>query len=220
VHGRSQPSSVDAGRRSLLVLDDVGSASGGGPDGRPARHLPIWDRGTGTIAHRRVEEQAGMDPDLLRTVMSRVAATVTVVTASGAEGEPVGITVSAFTSVSADPPIVLFCIHDRAESLGVMLDAPGFTVNVLPEGSSDLAMLFATRGADKFGHTARHAPEYVDAGPVLDAAFAHFACRTIDRVEMGDHWVVFGQVESGSIDDRTVEPLVYLDREFGTVVTD
>ena len=161
-----------------------------------------------------------MDSDLLRAVMSRVAATVTAVTATGPDGEPVGITVSAFTSVSADPPIVLFCIHDRAESLAVMLDAPGFTVNVLPAGSSDLATLFATRGADKFGDTARRNPTYPGAGPVLDEAFAHFACRTIQRVEMGDHWVLFGQVESGEIVDESVDPLVYLDRAFGRFVTD
>ena len=161
-----------------------------------------------------------MNSDLLREVMGRVAATVTVVTAMGADGEPAGITVSAFTSVSADPPIVLFCIHDRAESLQVMLDAPGFTVNVLPEGSTDLAMLFATRGADKFGGTARHDPAYGGAGPVLDAAYAHFACRTIDRIEMGDHWVIFGAVESGALNDETVDPLVYLDRAFGRFVTE
>lgn len=161
-----------------------------------------------------------MDSDLLRHVMSRVAATVTVVTATGSDGEPVGITVSAFTSVSADPAIVLFCIHDRAESLGVMLDAPGFTVNVLSKASASLAMLFATRGADKFGDTARHDPEFEGAGPVLDEAFAHFACRTIDRIEMGDHWVLFGAVESGAIADDSADPLVYLDRAFGRFVTD
>ena len=161
-----------------------------------------------------------MQSDLLRSVMSRVAATVTVVTAFGADGEPVGITVSAFTSVSADPPIVLFCIHDRAESLEAMLQAPGFTVNVLPHESEDLAMLFATRGADKFGDTARRDPEYEGAGPVLDEAFAHFACRTIEMIEMGDHWVLFGAVEAGAIDDQSIDPLVYLDRAFGRFVTD
>ena len=160
-----------------------------------------------------------MNSDLLRGVMSRVAATVTVVTATGSDGDHVGITVSAFTSVSADPPIVLFCIHDRAESLGVMLDAPGFTVNVLAEGSSDLATLFATRGADKFADAALLDPEYEGAGPVLDEAFAHFVCRTIERIEMGDHWVLFGAVEGGAVDDD-IDPLLYLDRAFGRFVTD
>ena len=159
-----------------------------------------------------------MHSDLLRSVMGRVAATVTIVTALDADGDPVGITVSAFTSVSADPPIVLFCIHDRAESLEAMLEAPGFTVNVLPRGAVDLAMLFATRGADKFADTERRNPEYRGAGPVLEEAFAHFACRTIERIEMGDHWVLFGAVEGGAVDEA-VDPLVYLDRAFGGFTT-
>ncbi len=91
-----------------------------------------------------------LSPDTFKDVMSAIAASVTVVTAPGPT-EPVGITVSAFTSVSADPPIVLVCIDKRAGSLPALLAADGYTINFMPEGTGDIAMVFATPGADKFG---------------------------------------------------------------------
>ena len=85
-----------------------------------------------------------------KDVMAQVATTVTVVTAESSDG-PIGLTVSAFTSVSVDPPIVLVCIDKVVGTIEAMLEAPGFTVNMMPEDSEDEAMLFATHGADRFG---------------------------------------------------------------------
>jgi flavin reductase (DIM6/NTAB) family NADH-FMN oxidoreductase RutF len=101
--------------------------------------------------------------------MQNVAATVTVVTAYGPT-EPVGITVSAFTAVSADPPIILVCIDKGAASLETLLAADGFTVNFLAQGSADTAMIFATRDGDKFGAVKWDPPEVEGSGPVLDEA--------------------------------------------------
>ena len=83
-----------------------------------------------------------IDPERFKNMMANVAASVTVVTAPSDDG-PVGITVSAFTSVSADPPIVLVCIDKVAGSLESLLGAEGFTVNFMPEGTEDTAMVFA-----------------------------------------------------------------------------
>ncbi len=150
-------------------------------------------------------------PDIFKAVMQSVAASVTVVTAKGDPG-PVGITVSAFTAVSADPPIVLVCIDKSGASLAELLDAPGFTVNFLPQGSESTALLFATRGADKFGTVEWDEPEVEIAGPVLHEAFQVFECETIERTEMGDHWVVYGKVVEAVV--RAGTPLVYLNRKF------
>ncbi len=152
-------------------------------------------------------------PETFKDVMSGVAASVTVVTAEGPD-ETVGITVSAFTSVSADPPIVLVCIDKRAGSLPAFLAAEGYTVNFMPEGTGDIAMVFATPGADKFGSVDTSAPESGHGGPVLDAAFASFECSVIDRVEMGDHWVLYGQVEGGGRTDTEVDSLIWSKRGF------
>jgi flavin reductase (DIM6/NTAB) family NADH-FMN oxidoreductase RutF len=148
-----------------------------------------------------------------KNVMSRVAATVTVVTAPGDEG-PVGLTVSAFMSVSADPAIVLVCVDKSISSLQPMLDAEGFTVNVMPEGTEDEAMRFATHGADKFGPSDWSDPATPGAGPVLANALARLECVTIDRAEMGDHWVIYGEVHATDIADPDTAPLVWLDRGF------
>lgn len=152
-------------------------------------------------------------PDQLKDVMSRVAATVTVVTARSDDG-PLGLTVSAFLSVSADPAIILVCIDKATASLRALLDADGFTVNIMPEGTEDEAMLFATHGADKFGISASTDPVTPSAGAVLTDSFAHLECITIDRTEVGDHWVLYGQVEHANVTDTDAVPLVWYGRGF------
>lgn len=148
-----------------------------------------------------------------KNVMARVATMVTVVTATG-EGGPTGLTVSAFTSVSADPAIVLVCIDKATASVDAMLDAPGYTVNFLPEGTSDEAMLFATHDAEKFGNSSWRHASTPDAGPVLESAFAYLECMTIKRAEVGDHWVIYGEVAALGLGDDGVAPLIWHDRGF------
>jgi 3-hydroxy-9,10-secoandrosta-1,3,5(10)-triene-9,17-dione monooxygenase reductase component len=152
-----------------------------------------------------------------KNVMARVAATVTIVTAPGDEG-PVGLTATAFMSVSADPAIVLVCIDKSTASLQTMLYASGFTVNLMPEGTEDEAMLFAKHGADKFGGSEWSVSAVGGAGPVLADAYAHLECTTIDRTEMGDHWVIYGEVDATAIADSAASPLVWLGRGFVKVV--
>lgn len=148
-----------------------------------------------------------------KNVMSRAAATVTVVTANGDEG-PVGLTVSAFMSVSADPAIVLVCVDKSTASLRGMLDAEGFTVNILPESARDEAMLFATHGADKFGSSQWRVADKEEAGPVLSSALAHLECVTTDRHDVGDHWVIYGRVDAVGVADADTPPLIWLNRGF------
>lgn len=155
--------------------------------------------------------------DQFKNVMSHVAATVTVVTASTEEG-PVGLTATAFMSVSADPAIVLVCVDKATGSLQPMLAAAGFTVNLMPQGTEREVMLFATHGADKFGGTQWSAPEHSNAGPALDNAYARLECTTIDRTEMGDHWVIYGEVDAAEVMSPASLPLVWLGRGFVEVV--
>lgn len=155
-----------------------------------------------------------VSPELFKQVMSNVAATVTVVTTQSSDG-PVGLTVSAFTSVSANPPIVLICIDKVVGSLEPLLAADGYTVNIMPQGAVDTAMLFATKGADRFGTVEWSDPKSDAAGPVLAEAFEVFECETVERTEMGDHWVIYGQVVHAHAAHGT--PLVYLNRRFITI---
>jgi flavin reductase (DIM6/NTAB) family NADH-FMN oxidoreductase RutF len=155
-----------------------------------------------------------IDSERFKNLMANVAATVTVVTAPSDDG-PVGITVSAFTSVSADPPIVLVCIDKVAGSLESLLGAEGFTVNFMPEGTEDTAIVFAMRGADKFGSVEWSDPVTTAAGPVLAVAFQVFECETVERTEMGDHWVMYGTVVAES--SEAAVPLIYFNRDFARI---
>lgn len=146
-----------------------------------------------------------------KAIMANVASTVTVITANTPTG-PVGLTVSAFTSVSADPPIVLVCIDKVIGSLESLLAANGYTVNFMPHDTADIAVLFATKGTDRFGSVAWEPAGTRAAGPVLVDAFQTLECETIQRTEMGDHWVLYGRVVTGRAASGI--PLIYLDRRF------
>lgn len=154
----------------------------------------------------------GIDAETFKDMMASVAATVTIVTAYS-ESQPIGITVSAFTSVSVHPPVVLICIDKSSASLDSFVSGPGFTVNFLPEGADELAMLFASRGADKFGSSDWAPPSVKGAGPTLDASFGTFECLTIESIEMGDHWVIFGSVDAATRNSDS-PPCVWLGRGF------
>ncbi|KAA3638185.1 MAG: flavin reductase [Armatimonadetes bacterium] len=156
-------------------------------------------------------EDTVMDGEDFKEAMSHYAGSVEIVTVNTPDG-PVGITVSAFVSVSVDPPIVLVCVDKVAGSLDAMLAADGYTVNFMPEGTEATAMVFATRGADKFGLVEWSDPVTSVAGPVLAEAFQVFECETIKRTEMGDHWVLYGKVRYGTVGDA--KPLIYLNRAF------
>jgi flavin reductase (DIM6/NTAB) family NADH-FMN oxidoreductase RutF len=161
-------------------------------------------------------EDKGIGPDKFKDMMSTVAASVTVVTAVS-DGEPIGITVSAFTSVSVDPPIVLVCIDKAAGSLQAYLATDGFTVNLLPATASKESTLFATKGSERFDAVSWSDPSVSGAGPVLDVAFGSFECTTIERLEMGDHWVIFGRVDAGGRTDELASPLLYYTRAYASV---
>jgi flavin reductase (DIM6/NTAB) family NADH-FMN oxidoreductase RutF len=192
-------------------LSSYDAEYGNAPSAMPPAHMMeprITDR----------EDPMSVPAEQFKNVMARVAATVTVVTAPSDEG-PVGLTATAFTSVSAEPAIVLVCIDKSTASLQPMLDASGFTVNIMPEGAGDVAMLFARHGADKFGESEWSESATRDAGPVLKDAYAHLECTTVDRTEMGDHWVIYGEVNATAMADSAASPLVWLGRGFVKVVS-
>ncbi len=150
-----------------------------------------------------------------KNAMATVAQAVTVVTTRDGDS-PVGLTVSAFQSVSAEPAIVTICIDKVVNSLDVFMSAGGYSVNFLPLDQADVAMVFATHGVDRFASTPWHPAPAGVGGPVLDVAYGHFECRVIHRLEMGDHWMFFGEVIGSDLVSPDATPLVYLNRRFVT----
>ena len=149
--------------------------------------------------------------------MSRVAATVHIVTTEGPDGR-VGATVSAMTSVSADTPMptLLVCLN-RAGQLGRQIRDNGtFCVNVLSSDQSGLADVFAGRlsqsQAERF--SSAEWVEMVNGAPGLQGAVARLACRVCMTEGVGTHDVIFGAVEEIELADGA-SALVYANRSYG-----
>ncbi|GAB3384541.1 flavin reductase family protein [Amycolatopsis echigonensis] len=153
-----------------------------------------------------------VDGHRFRAVMAAVCAPVTIVTTTSAAGDPRGATVSSFTSLSLDPPLVSVAFDRRSALLAEIQAAGRFGVNLLGHGQDDLALRFATRGADRFGgDTAWFAD---DGLPRLRDAAGWVACDLERTVEAGDHLLIFGLVTA--LGRTELPPLVYAHRTFGT----
>ncbi len=152
----------------------------------------------------------------IKDIMSNFAASVTVVTSRVGDVDH-GLTVSAFTSVSLEPPLILVCIELGAHSLNAMQSSAGFTVNMLREGRRQIAMKFASKDEDKFSGITTLEPDFAEAGLALpEDSFAVLECRTVDMFEAGDHVVFLGQVEHAWRVDPAA-PLMYWRRSFGRI---
>jgi flavin reductase (DIM6/NTAB) family NADH-FMN oxidoreductase RutF len=153
--------------------------------------------------------------DVFKDVMACVAAPVSIVTAlSGAE-VPFGATVSAFSSLSISPAMVLVSLDRRSRTLDAIRGSGRFGLNVLGADQAGTALSFATQGGvDKFRGTRWS----IDHGvPRISRSAAWIAATVADLVDGGDHVVVLGRVaaaEAEETGDRA--PLVYYRRSFGT----
>lgn len=129
----------------------------------------------------------------LRHVLGAFVTGVTVITTLDAYGRPHGLTVNSFSSVSLDPPLVLWSQSGSAPSHPVFRDAERFAVNILAEDQIDISGRFARGGADKFSGCAVHPG--VAGLPLIDRCAAYLECRKVGSYPGGDHTVFIGQVE-------------------------
>jgi flavin reductase (DIM6/NTAB) family NADH-FMN oxidoreductase RutF len=150
--------------------------------------------------------------DSFRQAMRRVASTVNVISIC-VDGQPMGITATAVSSISLHPASLLVCINQAAAVHAPMGDMSHFRVNVLHRDQADIARMFA----DRTQHALRFLSGWeVDAaGPprLLDAQ-ATILCRRIDSHSFGTHSIFIGVVEEAESREE-VNPLVYLDGRYG-----
>lgn len=151
-----------------------------------------------------------VEPAELRRVMGHFATGVTIVTATDEAG-PVGFACQSFTSVSLEPPLVLFCPAHSSRSWPRIKAAGTFSVNVLAEDQLELCKTFASTAADKFAGLSWHDTPW---GPCLDDVLATVHCRITQVVPAGDHDVVLGLVEE-LVTHRDAAPLVFFRGQFG-----
>lgn len=157
------------------------------------------------------------DPALteaFRQAMRRVASTVNVISIC-VDGQAMGITATAVSPISMDPPSLLVCINRAAQVHASMEDVDRFAVNVLHRDQERVARMFADR---RF-----HAERFIDgwqqdeaSPPRLADAQATILCRRIDHHQFGTHSIFIGVVEAVTTREG-VNPLVYLDGRYGSV---
>jgi flavin reductase (DIM6/NTAB) family NADH-FMN oxidoreductase RutF len=154
-----------------------------------------------------------IDAAAFRDALARFASGVTVVTARAAAGGDHGMTVSAFASLSLDPPLVLACVDTKATVLPHLRAAGRFGVSVLSAGQESLSERFADQNVERFAGVAfTRAPE----GPaLLDGAAAHLVCRVVAEHAGGDHVIIVGEVLTAhTLGDN---PLLYVNRQYHRV---
>lgn len=152
------------------------------------------------------EYRSGHDPRTLRDALGCFATGVTVVTCLNAHGEPAGITVNSFTSVSLDPPLLLVCLHKQAASAAALIEASHFAINVLQTGQQPASITFSTRVEDRFGTMAWSCGEA--GAPILKDSLGVFECERFAVYDGGDHHILVGQVIKASF-DTSLDPLLY-----------
>jgi flavin reductase (DIM6/NTAB) family NADH-FMN oxidoreductase RutF len=146
-----------------------------------------------------------------RRVLGQFATGVTIITAMD-DDEPAGVAANSFTSVSLDPPLVLFCVGRDSTTWPRIERARRFAVNILGEHQAELCRLFATKGADRFGQVEWHLG--VGGSPVLHEVIAYLDCEFWAEYDGGDHIIVVGRVLDLGV-DHDAGPLVFYQGKYG-----
>ena len=154
----------------------------------------------------------------LRRCLGQFATGVTVVTAQGLAGEPVGMTLNSFTSVSLEPPLVLFCIAKSANSLEDYQRAPGFAVNVLAAAQQGLSSRFARPLTEKWADLDWQ-PGFGGA-PLLNGTLAVLECSPHAVTDAGDHVIFIARVERIMQPEDGQAPLLFWGGRYHNVDTD
>ena len=152
--------------------------------------------------------------DEFRAALSQFASGVTVVTTKDLAGALHGITVSAFCSVSLDPPLVLICVEKEAASHHVFMESGVYVVNILSSGQADMSERFASLVADRFAGV--DFSLNIDGIPILANCLANLECRVKAESDGGDHSVFVGEVEKVTLAEG--DPLIYFRGDYRRLI--
>ena len=146
-----------------------------------------------------------VDPALFRSVLGRFAASVAVLTARAANGGDFGMTISAFSSVSLRPPLVLVCVDKTATIYPTLFQTDDIGISLLSESQEECSRRFAEKDVERFED---HEIQRGHRGVVLlKDSHAHLECRITARYDAGDHTIFVAAVErAAALEGR---PLLY-----------
>jgi len=143
--------------------------------------------------------------DEFRSILGRFPSGVTVVTTKAADGSDQGMTVSAFCSLSLQPPLVLVCIEKTASVHNALTSSPGFIVNILSEEQEQIARRFSIVDIDRFEGVGFSRSR--NGIVVLDDVLGVIECNRFSLHDGGDHTIIVSEVEAGRAE--TGAPLLY-----------
>ena len=146
-----------------------------------------------------------LDSKFLRKTLSKYSTGVTVVTSTDNDGNPNGMTVNSFTSVSLQPALVLWCIDKKQPSYNSFMNAKGYAVNILSKEQNDLCYKFASQLDDKFENVIWKSS--LNGFPLVENCLAWFDCKKWYYNCGGDHQILVGEVTS--FDSSELKPLTY-----------
>ena len=140
-------------------------------------------------------------------------ATGVIIAATSLDNKLDGMTINSFSSVSLDPPLVLFCVDNRSSNLAKFTKNEFFTLNILSEDQQDLATQFAMPDNDKKWLAEEYS--WTNNGcPVFDNTLGYFECRKDRIIEAGDHHIIIGEVVGFENLDENKNPLLYFKSKF------
>jgi flavin reductase (DIM6/NTAB) family NADH-FMN oxidoreductase RutF len=150
------------------------------------------------------------DPRAYRHALGRFATGIALATTWDAKGQPQGVTINSFSSVSLTPPLVLFSLGLDSRLLTPVLDQGGFGINVLGEEQRSWSERFADEHADRHFSDLTLLPE--TRFPLIEGCLATFDCTLETRYEGGDHLILIGRVHQASMQEG--QPLVYFSSRY------
>lgn len=147
-------------------------------------------------------------------IMASFPSGVAIVTTTAADGTPRGLTTTAVSSVSADPPTVLVCVDLGSRTLAALRGRRRFALNFVGRGRSQLGLLFASKVDDKFEHV-EWKPSKTGIPLLHEDSLAWAECCTMHDLEVGDHVILVARVEDGGVRPELEPPLMYYRRSWG-----
>jgi len=148
-----------------------------------------------------------IDPILLRKALGQFATGVVVVTSRCPDGNPVGLTINSFSSVSLEPPLVLFSLARSSFNHGNFLKASSYGINILTQAQRDISNRFARAHTDKWEGVS--ICQGVHDTPLIEDALVHMVCVPYSQCDGGDHSVFLARVETLHIREGDVPPLLF-----------
>ena len=149
-----------------------------------------------------------VEPRAFRDTLGRMPTGVTVITTTAQDGEMHGVTIGSFSSLSLEPPLVLFCLDKDANCRQAFLDSTHFAVNVLAEDQSGLSSVFATKNAPRPWDELDFSIGEASGAPLMAGAVAQIECTTESVHDGGDHDIVIGRAKTLA-SSEAVRPLIF-----------